>query len=297
MTGTEKLFALDGQHRLAGIRNALSTEPDLANDQVSVIVVAHHTDPTGLKRTRKLFTTLNKTAKPVSKSGIIALDEADAMAITARRLVEDDARFSDQRVRVSSQAGLPQKDRSHVMSLINLYDILEIIFTKARADVKTVDLKRLRPSDADLDWYLRLAKSFFGGLEKISPELKAALRAAEPETEIRKHRRTNGGHILFRPVGLLLYADVVASLMINQGLTLEASIGRLVKLPTELSEPPYVSILWNPGTKTMVVRHRKVARDLLLHMIGALPGSTSVAKLKARYIEVLGRPANLPRQI
>ncbi|MBE7417372.1 MAG: DGQHR domain-containing protein [Ideonella sp.] len=123
LSGSEKLFALDGQHRLAGIRSALAQDESIGEDEVSVIVVAHHTSAAGQKRTRKLFTTLNKTAKPVSKSEIIALDEADAMAITARHLVEGDRRFSDKLVHIKSkQPNLPQTDREHLITLINLYD-------------------------------------------------------------------------------------------------------------------------------------------------------------------------------
>ena len=88
--GDEKLFALDGQHRLAGIRKAirdgLKQDP---YDEVSIILVAHENSKEGLSRTRRLFTTLNKTAKSVAKGDIIALDEDDVMAICVRRLIEE----------------------------------------------------------------------------------------------------------------------------------------------------------------------------------------------------------------
>ena len=41
-----------------------------------------------MERTRRLFTTLNRYAKPVKKSEIIALDEDDIIAIITRELVE-----------------------------------------------------------------------------------------------------------------------------------------------------------------------------------------------------------------
>jgi SAM-dependent methyltransferase len=94
-TGEEKLFALDGQHRLAGIQEALEHDPELADDEASVIFVSHHSDAAGLTRTQRLFTTLNKTARPASKGEIIALDEDDVMAIVARDLVENDNHFSE----------------------------------------------------------------------------------------------------------------------------------------------------------------------------------------------------------
>src|ERR1039457_4617756 len=88
-TGQEDIFALDGQHRLAGIQEALLKNPELGREEVSLILVAHKTTKEGRERTRRLFTTLNKTAVPVSKGEIIALDENDVMAIVTRYLVEE----------------------------------------------------------------------------------------------------------------------------------------------------------------------------------------------------------------
>ena len=77
LIGSERLFTLDGQHRLAGIKLALEDNDTLGDEELSVIFVAHNNSVEGLRRTRRLFTTLNKTAKPVSKADVIALDESD----------------------------------------------------------------------------------------------------------------------------------------------------------------------------------------------------------------------------
>jgi DNA sulfur modification protein DndB len=96
LTGTEKLFAIDGQHRLSGIKHAIEHDLELSEELVPVIFVGHANTVVGMRRTRRLFTTLNKTAVPVTKRDIIiALDEDDVMAITARRLYEEDSRFSN----------------------------------------------------------------------------------------------------------------------------------------------------------------------------------------------------------
>jgi len=87
--GSEKLFAVDGQHRVVGIQKALVTKESLSEEEVCVIFVGHSNDRTGLQRTRRLFTTLNRYAKPVNKMEIIALDEDDAIAIVTRRLLEN----------------------------------------------------------------------------------------------------------------------------------------------------------------------------------------------------------------
>lgn len=88
LDGTQTFFAIDGQHRVEGIKQALKKNQKLKTDEVSVIFVAHQTAAEGMERTRRLFTTLNRYAKPVRKSEIIALDEDDIIAIVTRELVE-----------------------------------------------------------------------------------------------------------------------------------------------------------------------------------------------------------------
>ena len=91
--GDEKLFALDGQHRLAGIKRAIRDGMPESSDEVSVIFLEHRNTAEGLRATRRLFTTLNKTARPVAKHAVIALDEDDVMAICVRRLIEESRFF------------------------------------------------------------------------------------------------------------------------------------------------------------------------------------------------------------
>lgn len=79
--GDEKMFAIDGQHRVAGIQLAYQEEMNkeenkrvLIDDQYSVVFVAHIDDRPGMKRTRKLFSDINKNAKPVAKRDKIIID-------------------------------------------------------------------------------------------------------------------------------------------------------------------------------------------------------------------------------
>lgn len=65
LAGNEQAFSIDGQHRVEAIKEALKTHPSLASDELSVIFIAHSTNAAGRKRTRRLFSTLNKYARPV----------------------------------------------------------------------------------------------------------------------------------------------------------------------------------------------------------------------------------------
>lgn len=59
LSGEEKIFPVDGQHRVEGIKQALKTNPSLATEKVPVIFVGHSKDEEGMQRTRRMFSTLN----------------------------------------------------------------------------------------------------------------------------------------------------------------------------------------------------------------------------------------------
>lgn len=172
--GNEVLFALDGQHRLAGIKKAikdgLTQDP---SDEMSVIFVAHQKTPKGLERTRRLFTTLNKTARPVSKGDIIALDEDDVMAISVRWLIEESKMFRDKNVAFVANNNMPVNNTVSLTTIGNLYDVLAILFSFAQTELRKPksELQRARPSDETLQKYFNLAKHYFSQLEGCFPEL------------------------------------------------------------------------------------------------------------------------------
>ena len=194
--GDEKLFALDGQHRLAGIKrtikNGVEQDP---YDEVSVIFVAHEATPQGLQRTRRLFTTLNKTARPVSKGDIIALDEDDVMAICVRRLIEETEFFREDRVAFVASNNLPVRNRTSLTTIGNLYDVLAILFTSSGFDLKKrkKDLQKVRPEDTALDAYFDYSKSYFCWLRRYFEELEEFFSATETEAIVSKYRGSHGG--------------------------------------------------------------------------------------------------------
>lgn len=72
--GNENLFAVDGQHRVQAIKEAIEQMPERETEELSVIFVAHQTTEEGQRRTRRLFTTLNKCAVKVSKGEAVSDD-------------------------------------------------------------------------------------------------------------------------------------------------------------------------------------------------------------------------------
>ncbi len=254
--GHEKLFAVDGQHRLAGIKKAVTnSKEDVKDDQVSVIFVGYKKTAQGLTRTRRLFTTLNKTAKLVQKNDIIALDEDDVMAITVRRLVEESELFSDERVAFAPGNNMSNNNQKSLTTIGILYDCLVLLFSQASTDLKDTksNLVRNRPDDERLDNYYKLANFYFRNFANSFPRLRAFFDANDYSKIVRRNRGDFGGDALFRPKGLLIFTRVVVAL--TRQLPLEIAIKRVGKLPTSLKEKPFEGLLWQSSTSTIQTGH------------------------------------------
>ena len=156
LSGEEKLFAIDGQHRVAGIKTALSdipTSSPLRNEEVSAIFVAHDASTVpGRQRTRRLFTTVNKKAKRVSTAANIALDEDNGFAVVTRQLIDDHWLFEDERKHVSytSTGSISPSDEHAITSVVGLYEIVRDLYpVKGKST-----FQNQRPADKDIDDHL-----------------------------------------------------------------------------------------------------------------------------------------------
>ena len=278
LDGNEKLFAVDGQHRLAGIKQFMKTRlKDERSDEVSVIFLAHEESSDGLERTRRLFTTLNKTARPVSKGGIIALDEDDVMAICVRRLVEETRLFNGNRIAFVAGNNLPVRNSDSLTTIGNLYDVLGTLFSTADTDLKKSksQLKRIRPSDEELEQYFLLGTDFFREMESNFTELEKFFEAEDTTPVVRQYRGTNRDSALFRPIGLDIFAQIVAKLTTQRRISVSEAVKLSAKLPRILSDVPYEGLMWDASTKRVTNANKVTLREMLLYMLGATTMSES----------------------
>lgn len=294
-TGKEKLFALDGQHRLAGIQKAVDRDEELGEDEVSVIFVSHKTDAPGMRRTRALFTTLNKTAKPVNKSETIALDESDVMAIIARRLIETNPSFGDTRILVVDTPNIPVSNVSHLTTIQNLYDVLAILFSKVMQRKSIKDLSYQRPSDGELDEYYDFAVRYFELLAKALPELERFFKATDSARVVANNRNDSGGSIIFRPVGMTIFAQVTEVLV--RDMELPDAMKLIAKLPTDLRKAPYKDLLWNKSSNTLNLKNSVLVRRILLYMLDHANKGDTEARLRSEISRATDIPASRVRKI
>ncbi len=298
LTGKERLFALDGQHRLAGIKEAVANESSVAvHDEVSVILVAHESTTRGLQRSRRLFTTLNKTARAVSKGEIISLDEDDVMAICVRRLIEQTSLFGGKRVAFVANNNIPVADDVCLTTIGNLYDLLAILFTASDFDLRRPRpaLQRARPTESDLTRYFEYAHQFFQLLGSTFDELGEFFAASNTQTIVRRYRNRRGGSALFRPIGLDVFTRIVCSM--TRMMDVKEAVALAGQLPRSLDKAPFRRLMWDPHGGTILNGHRVTLRETLGYMAGMTPKFPTDELLERYRRETGSDDAQLPPKV
>lgn len=288
LDGTQTFFAIDGQHRVEGIKQALKKNKELKKEEVSVIFVAHQNDPYGMERTRRLFTTLNRYAKPVSKSEIVALDEDDIIAITTRELVEKHPLFQE-KISLSKTKAVAVKDNRSFTTIITLYDVLEILFRTARG---WKEFKRHRPEDDTIAKFYAESIEFWDTLVEHFSPLRETITNQPANNIAGRYRNRKGGHLLFRPVGLLVIAHVVRQAK-DSGLSERETIKRISEVSMELTDDPWVGLLWDKTNQRMIsgTIPQKVARQILFYYIGGdlTDMKTNIEAVRREYTGLLNK--------
>lgn len=273
LNGKEQIFPIDGQHRLEGIKAALQENDAYANDTIPIILIGHECSPEGMTKSRRIFSILNRYAKPVRKGDIIALDEDDIVAIATRELLETFPLFTGNRIKVSNSKSIPLNDKTSFTTLMTLYDChdeLLKVFLYQREDKKLSsdkfnDYKRTRPTDATIDAYGDFMRTFWDVMMANFEELRTYIQD-ESETPAANFRPNGeGGNLLFRPVGLYPLVLAICRVLMQT----HASVGEVVEKYARIvnrNVSNWETILWDNGAKKMVMRNRTLLFYLLVEM-------------------------------
>jgi len=268
LTGNEKLFAIDGQHRVVGIKNAVVEDPQLGREEVCALLIAHSGDAKGKQRTRRLFSTLNRYAKPVSKMENIALDEDDVVAIVTRRLV-DEYSLLHNFIALRKGNSLPKTDDIHLSTVTALYDGLDFYLSNVPKKKAWEQYKRMRPPDSEITPFYDRATEFWDSLTSHFAELRELKKSKPSQKVARKYRNQNGGNLLYRPIGLTMIF-YVCKLFLDSGLSLSQIHKNLSKVPMQLGDEPWSGVLWDPVSRIIIAdsENQRAARLLLYHGLG-----------------------------
>lgn len=294
----EKIFPVDGQHRVEGIKAALAEDPNLANNKIGAIFIGHKKSEEGMQKSRRLFTTLNRYAKPVTMDDIIALDEDDSIAIVTRELLETFPLFTNSRVTKSKNKAIPENDKNSITSIITLYqcnkELLKLFRSKrkkeapdAQRDKKKLDeYLKFRPVQNEIELYADFCKEFWQSFNDNMREVSKFLSSQEPQPAKEFRNKQNGGNLLFRPVGILPFVQASIEINKRKGHDFDYIFSRFNQLNLTMNQIPWKQVLWNPNEKTMIMGSGGVVKLLLIYMFGkSVMRASELKSLKEKYAD------------
>jgi DNA sulfur modification protein DndB len=279
LSGEEKIFAIDGQHRVEGIKRALAERPKHGDEEGAVIFVAHNGNKRGLERTRRLFSTLNRYAKPVSLGEIIALDEDDAIAIITRRLLyHHPLLMQEQVIAASKTKSLPISNIEALTNIQTLYNFVErtLLHGQGLPAKKIRDFKRFRRPPSELDALYGVIDGVINSMIAEFEEVNRYATLASPGRAREFRGGDGGGFLLFRPIGFSILGEVLSTCL-RRGIDLSKVWPKLKKANRRLDSPPWRGLLFDFANNKMRPRISKsdigVASRLWLYIAGMLPQS------------------------
>lgn len=296
LEGDEQLFAIDGQHRVEGIKEAVAHNASLAEDELTVLFVAAHSDQESVRRVRRIFSPLNGYAVPTQKGEIIAIDEDDPAAIVTRRIINEYEGFlrptkalfdEDHVVWFGTRTEIPPDNDISVTSIVALYDSVAAI-CRSEINKRPRKIRKLRPPDEFLDSMLLKNIEFWDLLRSHVPAIDEVLNSSLEERMAVRHRSNSGGHFLFRPVGLVAFSRAVGLLEVRHGIPIRQSVEVLARMPMHLDQRPWHRLLWTQE-EGMSSGRGPVAQALILYMVWA-PPQTKNYDVTKRYQESVGDP-------
>ena len=312
-SGAQKYYALDGQHRLKAIKTLLQPDDEserieppanFENEEISVLMVIRPSDSAEedwLVSYRRLFSSLNRYAKPTDEDTNIIIDEDDIFAILTRRLISSHDFFKApgrhlDSLRVQTKGAALKEGASYFTTIRQLYAMNErLLATPAReaqgwgagpVAERVDDLKRFtrfRPPEDYIDVMFDELNVYWDAIIATIPDLGLDPSAAK------SHQSTGvdgevADNALFWPIGQEVMISVARALL-NQRLEApenptreqgKAALRPLVKVEWNLHEVPWRGLLLvraaSEGKWSMRSESRKPAVETAKRLLRWLTG-------------------------
>ena len=300
LNGEEKIFPVDGQHRVEGIKDAIKKSPELEDETIAVILIGHHKDKEGMEKTRRIFSTLNRYAKPVSTGDIIALDEDDTVAIVTRNMLESFPLFMNENISDEKKTkAIAEKDTKSFTSLIKLYETNRVVYkyyTSFRENTKRIhssteivdNFLKFRPKQEDIDNFEKYLTEFWELFINSFEGMKEYVVSSEKDAAAKYRNRENGGLLNFRPVALPQLITAILETCFRSKVTLADSMSAYSQLEMCISKAPWVKVLWDAESRTMIMKNKTLVHPLLMYMYDRnILNEKELGSLRIRYAKVL----------
>lgn len=250
--GTQSYFALDGQHRLKAIKDALKVRPDLGAEDVCVLIVSHYDTEEGRTKTRRLFTNINRNAKVTTSAENIALDEDYGINIITRRFLTDHeflkreglvivfTKQGEEGELTLAKNSIPPTHPKALTSISVLNELLKDLSFDLTAQITAPDA---RPNDEDLEvGYVELSKRM-DDLLVACGDIRNRMLSTPSARDLRMPKGNEAaGHAFMRPVVQRAVARAVKHIVSQGILTWDETMHRLSGLDWQLGKAPWLAV-------------------------------------------------------
>lgn len=258
-SGGEILFSIDGQHRIDGIKQALKEKSSIfENDELPVILIAHNDDKDGKKRTRRLFSEINTKAVRVSGLDDLITNEDDPILINARRLFSDFEYFKKDKFIALNKTNNIDADAEEFTTILNLKEVNRHLYSKI---YKHNDF---RPSDKKIEELYVISENFWNQIIINIPSYNSVLKVGSKK--VSDYRNSDGGSMLFRPIGINILAESYAN-WVNDGNKTDVFWSRINKIDDNLNGDFWKDVLWDNAKKTIKKVSTKFTREYMKYLL------------------------------
>lgn len=187
-----KLRSIDGQHRRRGLKEAIDVADWVVGDNTAVLI---YVEPDVDKR-KQMFSDMNWTVRPVSKSVNIGFNSRDPFARAVTRLVASNPLLEG---RVETERASISKGSNNLFTLGTLYDALKRLQVGPDGKIgsKTV---------IDEEDIYEAGDSFFNLLYANRPEFKTVIEDPDKTEDMRKSSLLLNGTTLKMLAGAVQWA-------------------------------------------------------------------------------------------
>ncbi len=288
--GGEVLVPLDGQHRIKAIEFAVSGLDErgreitsietpctgLAQEDVTVILVPYES-----RSARRIFTRVNRYAKPTTTGQNIVTDDDDIIAVITREISND---LIGARLVKFSTNTLNRSDR-HFTTLAIIYNcnaaIIADNFPKGKVD------KTRLPSSENVILFRKKVYEVWEQLLESVEVFKDALADTESGSD-EKRRNIRESNLLGKPVAQeCLVRAFVRLVSPPTNLSMDDACDNLNRLPWAITEENlqvWDRVLWTGGVDGRIItKNRNLATKLISYLAGEKLGDDVISELLQDY--------------
>lgn len=298
--GTQQYFALDGQHRLRAIKDALKRNPELGGEDICVLIVPHYDTNDGQERTKRLFTNINRNAKSTTTSENIALDVDDGFAVLTRRFINEHALLgASGRVRVFTRQAeegdirlasksVPKTDKTALTTITVLYEMLRNLSHGLDPKMQNIDR---RPSDEVLEVSYDKLRDRIEGLFKACDQISDRIGSCADARILRAPKdHEEEGHPFMRPVVQLCLTEVLGEILEQHGEDIwDTILGRLSALEWSMGKAPWNTVYDTSDMKMLTGKEFQDVLKALLFTHLAPSSKQQIKRARSAYKGIKGR--------